>query len=76
MDEDDVELIARLCTAAGAIMEDVSVLAISKPARDIKPLKADMCRLGEAAADILALVAAAEVVVRRGALTALPGPPN
>lgn len=58
-------VIAHLCLTAGALMEDTSVeLARVLPAQDER--QAHLHRLRQTADDIAALIAAAEVLNRRG----------
>jgi len=65
MDNDLLDLANRLCTVAGMIMEDSSLIAVSSP----KCLE-ERCRQLESVAmageDIKALMAAAKVLVRLG----------
>lgn len=62
MDNDAADLVARLCTLAGTIMEDTSPVAIVRPA-DPTMVIAEVRQAGN---DIAALANAAEVVARRG----------
>jgi hypothetical protein len=64
MDHDSLDLIARLCTRAGMIMEDISVLALASPPADPQALTLSLAELSEAAEDIGALITAAKSVVR------------
>jgi hypothetical protein len=62
MDDDTADLIARLCTRAGMIMEDMSVLALragSIPESERAPA---LTRLELAASQIAALIAAARAM--------------
>jgi hypothetical protein len=63
MDDDTLDLIRKLCTRAGMIMEDASVeaLTISAEARSID---SGLIRLAYATEAISALVAAARVLSR------------
>jgi hypothetical protein len=63
MDDDTLDLIRKLCTRAGMIMEDASVdaVTISAEARSIDP---GLTRLAHATEAISALVAAARVLSR------------
>ncbi len=65
MDEEDAEqLIGRLCTAAGTLMEDALPAALFRPA-SAEEITSNLATLGVMAADIAALIGAAEVVARR-----------
>ncbi|QJU59993.1 hypothetical protein HL653_21615 [Sphingomonas sp. AP4-R1] len=59
MDEDDAELITRLCTRAGMIMEDTSLLAVTMIGRDEGARTPSLITLSGAAFTIQALIAAA-----------------
>jgi len=65
VDEDARELISRLYMEAGAIMEDTSVLAIRRLPKDPEAQRDVIVAVRVAAADILALSAAADVIARR-----------
>jgi hypothetical protein len=65
MDHDTLELIGRLCTEAGNIMEDVSPLAISRLPADSQQTRTVIAGIWSAGMDISALAAAAEVIARR-----------
>jgi hypothetical protein len=60
---DASDLVARLCTIAGTIMEDVSPIALAN-ATDPSTIEATLRELQRAAQDIAALASAAEVVGR------------
>ncbi|MGE3993333.1 hypothetical protein [Pseudorhodoplanes sp.] len=62
MDKDAAELVARLCTLAGTIMEDVSPIALTR-SEDTAAVIAEVRQAGN---DILALADAAEAAARRG----------
>jgi hypothetical protein len=62
MDPDDYELIRRLCTKAGTIMENMSVTAISTSGFSPELMKQTLSELTIAATQIMALVNAARVV--------------
>ena len=57
--DDDAELIARLCTRAGMIMEDQSLLAITLVAKDPATRIAGLLELAAATQAIQALIGAA-----------------
>ena len=61
---DASDLVARLCTIAGTIMEDVSPIALTR-ATDPSTIEPTLKELQRAAQDIAALANAAEVVGRR-----------
>ena len=65
LDKDASDLVARLCTFAGMIMEDVSPIALgsSEPGSEA----AAIGQVRQAGLDIEALAHAAEVVARRNA---------
>lgn len=66
MDEDDAgQLVARLCTVAGMLMEDALPTALFRPA-SVEERTGNLATLSAVAADIAALIRAAEVVARRG----------
>ena len=68
---DDIrDLIDRLCTWAGMIMEDVSPVAISTGGESDAALRIEQIRA--AAADIGALAEAASVILRRGEVRPRP----
>lgn len=60
MDDDDAELIVRLCTRAGMIMEDASVLALDRSGLSADRRRATLVDLAAASRSISALVLAAE----------------
>lgn len=64
------DLIDRLCTRAGMIMEDVSVVAIVTGRESDAASRIEQIRV--AAADIGALAEAASVILRRGEVGPLP----
>lgn len=65
MDEEDAEqLVARLCTAAGMLMEDALPTALFRPA-SAEEITGNLASLSAMAADMAALIGAAEVVARR-----------
>lgn len=65
MDEEDAEqLVARLCTVAGMLMEDALPTALFRPA-SVEEMRGNLATLSAVAADIANLVRAAEVIVRR-----------
>jgi hypothetical protein len=63
MDDDDIALIRQLCTRAGCIMEDTSVVALIWD--DGLTLEARLAKLSDAANDIRTLVAAAKPLMPR-----------
>lgn len=65
MDDDNAEeLVARLCTVAGILMEDALPTALLRPA-DAEAITSNLATLRVMAADVGPLVGAAEVVARR-----------
>jgi hypothetical protein len=62
MDHETADLIQRLCTKAGMIMEDASVDALMLGATDPQTISARLMRIAEAAEDISTIVAAARVL--------------
>ena len=62
MDDDADDLIRKLCTRAGMIMEDASVDALLMPGADPEAIGAKLERLGDAAHAISAIVAAARAL--------------
>jgi hypothetical protein len=64
MDPDDHELIRCLCTKAGTIMEDMSVIAITKPGFMPESIEARVAGLAQAAEEITSLLAAAKAIAR------------
>jgi hypothetical protein len=65
VDEDSNELVARLCTAVGIIMEDTAPLAISRTVSAGPQVEESLEVLEAAARDIAALVRAAQVAAHR-----------
>jgi hypothetical protein len=63
MNDDDIALIRQLCTRAGCIMEDTSVVALIWD--DGLAINARLAKLSDAANDIHALVAAARALMAR-----------
>jgi hypothetical protein len=65
MDEEDAEqLVFRLCTVAGMLMEDALPTALFRPA-SVAEMTGNLAMLSAMAADVAALIHAAEVVARR-----------
>ena len=64
MDETN-ELVARLCTAAGIIMEDTSPIAVSRLSPKAEKVRATLSNLEQATRDANLLVQAAQVLARR-----------
>lgn len=64
MDDDTADLIRKLCTRAGMIMEDASVEALIMPVIDASSIDAKLALLADAAYAISAIVAAARVLNR------------
>ena len=62
MDPDDLELIARLCTKVGMVMEDASGIAITTTGRQSDHIRATLAELTTAANTIAALVRAAAAI--------------
>lgn len=62
MDQDDIELIARLCTKIGSIMEDASVVAITTSGRCPGRIGATLTELKATSNSIAARVGAAAAV--------------
>lgn len=60
MDDDTADLIARLCTRVGMIMEDASVIALTISGREPGNRRAAIDELEGAARRINALIAAAK----------------
>lgn len=66
MDEDRRDLVIRLCTEAGTLMEDMSIIALDAHGSEI-PIHAQIDQLAEAIDDMAVLIAAAGAVAgRRG----------
>lgn len=63
-DEDAEELVTRLCTVAGMLMEDALPTALFRPA-DAEAITSNLGSLRTMAADVAALIRAAEVLARR-----------
>ncbi len=63
MDDDTTDLIARLCTQVGMIMEDSSVIALTVGAKDPGNHQAAIDELEGAARRIDALIAAARALL-------------
>jgi hypothetical protein len=63
MDKDDRDLIVRLCTQAGCMMEDASVTAVSSAGLDPDQLRSAVAALVKAANDIRAVLLAAQALV-------------
>jgi hypothetical protein len=61
----DLEIVQELCVRAGMIMEDASVAAVSRMSADPVVRRATITELRVAAADIHALIAAADFLERR-----------
>lgn len=59
MDPDVLELIGRLCTRVGMLMEDTSVIAITAAAHQSDRIRSTLAELTTAANTIAALVGAA-----------------
>ena len=64
LDHETRELVVRILTRAGTIMEDASVFAVRSPVAR-KQLLNTICQLAQASAAIGTLIAAAEVLARR-----------
>ena len=62
MDPNDLELINRLCTKAGTVMEDASVIAITTDGRQPDRIRAKLAELTNAANIITSLLRAAAAV--------------
>jgi len=65
MDNDLLDLANRLCSIAGMIMEDSSLIAISSP-KSSREQRRQIENVAMAGEDIKALMAAAKVLVRLG----------
>jgi hypothetical protein len=61
MDKDDRDLIVRLCTQAGCMMEDASVTAISAAGLEPAQLRSAVDSLVQTANDIRAVLLAAQI---------------
>jgi hypothetical protein len=64
MDSDTTDLIRKLCTRAGMLMEDMSLLAITAPADRPGALQEIVRTLLPGCDDMHALIAAAEILAR------------
>jgi hypothetical protein len=64
MDSDTIDLIRKLCTRAGMLMEDMSLLAITAPPDRPGTLQESVATLREGCDDMRALIAAAEVLLK------------
>lgn len=67
MNDDRRELIVRLCTAAGILMEDLSASAVMLPTEDDPAIRAAVHRLARASKEIEAIVSAAAALARPSA---------
>lgn len=65
MDEDTNELVARVSTAAGIIMEDNSPVAVSRLPKARRKVEARLTDLEQATRDANTLIQAAQVLARR-----------
>jgi hypothetical protein len=65
VDEDTNELVARLCTAAGIIMEDSSPIAITRLPKAKRKIEARLANLEQATGDAYLLIQAARILARR-----------
>jgi hypothetical protein len=65
VDEDTNELVARLSTAAGIIMEDSSPDAVSRLPKTKRKIEARLRDLEQATGDATTLIQAAQVLARR-----------
>ncbi|MEG3155727.1 hypothetical protein [Sphingomonas sp. RB1R13] len=63
LDEDVADLVCQLCTRAGMIMEDVSVIAITARVADVASARKVTTQLQAAAERIGALAKAAEMLI-------------
>lgn len=66
MDNDMLDLVDRLCTVAGMIMEDHHLSAITTSQLDVTAKAECLLDLAGAAQDISTLIAAARVLTRLG----------
>jgi hypothetical protein len=64
MDADDRELVIRLCTKAGMLMEDASVVGVTSAGLDQEQLLLAVDSLGGYASKIKALICAASLLLR------------
>ena len=67
MDEDTRDLVRKLCTRAGMIMEDASLVAVTMPGGDDAAMAKAIELLARDAAAIIDLVSAAAALLRREA---------
>jgi ElaB/YqjD/DUF883 family membrane-anchored ribosome-binding protein len=65
VDEDTNELVARLSTAAGIIMEDSSPVAVTRLPKSRRKIEARLDDLEQATRDANKLIQAAQVLARR-----------
>ena len=65
MDQDTRDLIRQLCTRAGMIMEDASMLAVTLPAKDDPAMIKAVQQLANNAADIASLIDASAALIGR-----------
>jgi multidrug efflux pump subunit AcrA (membrane-fusion protein) len=65
VDKDTNELVARLSTAAGIIMEDSSPIAVSRLPKAKRKIEARLGDLEQATRDANVLIQAAQVLTRR-----------
>jgi len=66
MDNDMLDLVDRLCTVAGMIMEDHHLSAITTSKMDVTAKAECLADLAGAGQDIFTLIAAARVLTRLG----------
>jgi hypothetical protein len=64
MDSDTTDLIRKLCTRAGMLMEDISLLAITAPLDRPGALQESIAAIAQGCDDMRSLIAAAEVLAR------------
>lgn len=64
LDCQDLDVIAALLVRAGAVMEDESVVLVSQVAAEADVVKARALHFVEVAADLIALAAAANALLR------------
>jgi hypothetical protein len=62
MDEDTLELIQRLCTRAGMILDDASADALTTTSSDACTMSEKLTRLADAAHGVGAIIAAAQAL--------------
>jgi multidrug efflux pump subunit AcrA (membrane-fusion protein) len=65
VDKDTNELVARLSTAAGIVMEDSSPIAVSRLPKAKHKIEARLADLEQAARDANVLIQAAQILARR-----------